>query len=691
MHDLLWTRQCQSTLYNVAQVDLCSEMNPQPVDVTVPLQVTNHPSQIVRTAQEDVVSWRELLSHETVLEQGVLSKDAQRGSTLFSRPLNLSSLQSKYHKSIIKHLSEMFVFWHGSIVLKLVTTLPYFVSTKIVFAYAPNGPNLDNLSPGALAGLQNSVILNPTSSAEVVLTVPFVVAGNWAPVNGASGRIIAKLLEPLVFSMDFSGGLPWTLLVSADPNDFAFRYIVPPPAEDDNADSGISSPAAGPTLSDRTLARSMSTRAEGPRVRVGSDWPLIQQPIAAPSITYETLMLVPRSRVEYVMQKVRGQFPTVEGATEFIADMFDIPTFTYSSYTPVSLPSPHSVYPYLTQIFILNAQTGTWFPHPQYKGPVQVCITAQATIMWLTVPPAAKTVFDALRPTLFIRPIPRDDPSKQLTDGVRWRFEGSHTSADNRSWHGFRVEDEHSVKFARGTYLISCAMAAWKQIDGRADYICGLLRQIDDCPPEVTHLALYTTMPPELAGTFNSWLTTSDNTAPPLEALKYSIAFSPNQSQLAFDGGRFSEPSTQKGVIWRLFKLFKGDETKWWAWLVRGLDVVVDALIGAFLGRSSVAYVVPIGDGSGFRVEAFGDYDREAISSYDGNVALEFIPQQPAETLIAGYSKTLDKRRHKLHLAFPHSDTSRTRSPPADVSGLVSRSASRTYRAKHPSSRRKWF
>lgn len=666
-------------------------MNPQPVDVTVPLQVTNHPSQIVRTAQEDVVSWRELLSHETVLEQGVLSKDAQRGSTLFSRPLNLSSLQSKYHKSIIKHLSEMFVFWHGSIVLKLVTTLPYFVSTKIVFAYAPNGPNLDNLSPGALAGLQNSVILNPTSSAEVVLTVPFVVAGNWAPVNGASGRIIAKLLEPLVFSMDFSGGLPWTLLVSADPNDFAFRYIVPPPAEDDNADSGISSPAAGPTLSDRTLARSMSTRAEGPRVRVGSDWPLIQQPIAAPSITYETLMLVPRSRVEYVMQKVRGQFPTVEGATEFIADMFDIPTFTYSSYTPVSLPSPHSVYPYLTQIFILNAQTGTWFPHPQYKGPVQVCITAQATIMWLTVPPAAKTVFDALRPTLFIRPIPRDDPSKQLTDGVRWRFEGSHTSADNRSWHGFRVEDEHSVKFARGTYLISCAMAAWKQIDGRADYICGLLRQIDDCPPEVTHLALYTTMPPELAGTFNSWLTTSDNTAPPLEALKYSIAFSPNQSQLAFDGGRFSEPSTQKGVIWRLFKLFKGDETKWWAWLVRGLDVVVDALIGAFLGRSSVAYVVPIGDGSGFRVEAFGDYDREAISSYDGNVALEFIPQQPAETLIAGYSKTLDKRRHKLHLGFPHSDTSRARSPPADVSGLVSRSASRTYRAKHPSSRRKWF
>lgn len=664
------------------------------IDTVAPLDTTNHPAKIVKTAQEDVVSWYDILTHETVIDQGVLSKDAQRGSTLFSRVLSPSTLQSKYHKSIIKHLSEMFAHWHGTIVLKLVTTLPYFVSTKIVFAYSPTGPNLDNLSPGALAGLQNSVILNPTTANQVILPVPFVVTGNWAPVSGSSGRVIAKLLEPLVFSMDFTGGLPWTLLVSADPNDFAFRYIIPPPAEDDGADSGTSSPTTGPTLSDRTLARSMSTRSGAPRTRNVPDWPLVQQPVAAPSIRYESMLLVPRSRVEYVMQKVRGQFPSVEGATNFVADMFDIPAFTYSSYSPLSLPHPSSLYPYLSQTFLLWSSGTGWYPQPAVASPCQWRVVSDAILLWLQVPETAYGVLDNLTPTLYFQAISHSKPVLATADKFDYLFVEKHQSSDGRYWHGFKRAPDTAVAPALGMTLMRCAMTAWSGVRGRAEYICDLLRQIDDCPPEVTHLALYTTMPPELAGAFNSWLTTSDNQSPPAKALCYSIAFSPNQSALAFNGGRFDGERNTKGVVWRLFKLFKGDETKWWAWLVKGLDVVVDALIGAFLGRATVSYIVPIGEGSGFRVEAVGDYDKTAITQYDGGLALEHIPQTPSLTLLEAFTEfpapSLSTRRFKKHSSKSHPATPQP-SAPSTPSPMVSRSASRVHRARHPSSKKRFF
>lgn len=600
---------------------------------TTQLSTTSHPSGIVPTANVDVVDWIEILSHETVLAQGVLDGKASRGDTLFTYPVSPLSLKSATHKSILMHLSELFSQWHGTIRFKLILTLPYFVATKIVFAYAPNPIKMENLSVGSLAGLQNSVILNPTNNTEVVLQVPFVSVNNWATTNGNTGSITAALLEPIVSSLELSGGLPWTLMVAGDPSTFRFRYIVPPPLPD--LQSGGSNPLSGPTLGDSTLAQSMSTSSgyvSGARSR--NNWPLVQQPQASLAMRYESMLLIPRSRVEYVMQKVRGQFPAApDGSTDQISNMFDVPGFTLSEYRPFNLPHPSVLYPYITQS-CLSTVYHTWQPDGNYPSPVCLSRLADASNIWLQVPENAFNLLETVRPSMYITVVFGSSPSNnlQFTTPALYTYTGN-LAANGKFYHGFTtgvvINWEHQP--------ITCILASWEKLSQRTDYILDALRQVDSCPSQITHMALYTTMPPELAGTFGKWLTTADNTSPPAECLHYSISFSPNQSQLAYNAGRFSDGASSRGIVWKLFKLFKGDETKWWAWLVKGLDVIVDALIGAFLGRADVPYVVPISQSSGFRVEAVGDYDPDIVSQYQERVQLEYIPQAKTTSLTRFY------------------------------------------------------
>lgn len=646
------------------------------------LDVTRTPSRIVPLAELDSVNWQDILSHEVVLTSGTLSSSAQVNTSLFTWVVSPSSFKSATQKSIIMHLSEMFVHWHGTICFKLVLTIPYFVATKIVFAYSPPPVPVENLSAATLAGLQNSVILNPVNNYEVVLKVPFISTQNWATTTGHTGSIAAKLLAPIVSSMQLAGGLPWTLMVSADTSDFKFRYIIPPPIGDN--EPGTSNPQRGPTLGDATLARSMSSSSGFSTSRAIPEWPLIRQPQAAPSIQYETLLLIPRSRVEFVMQKVRGQYPGASTPSQ-VSQMFDIPSFTYNSYDLTTLPSPYVLYPYLDQTFQMG-RGGHWFPdQASATQPVAFITSADANLIWFQVPQTALTVLDKLRPKLFAVFMLDDQPQGNMSQAL-FTYEGYYSNANGTHWHGYRAATQY--EYTWGQY--SRAAVSWMGTQSNVDLINSYLRQVDECPPEVTHMALYTTMPPELAATFNEWLTTADNTSPPARALHYSISFSPNQSTLAFNKGRFSPPAIEgRGIVWRLFKFFKGDETKWWAWLVKGLDIVVDALIGAFLGRANQPYVVPIGPGSGFRVEAVGDYDRELISSYSERVPLEVIPRMDTPRLVSVLSELYyEKSTRRQQSRSPH----RIRELMSkSLSRSMSRKNSPSYMAKHPPSRRSFF
>uniref|UniRef100_A0AB38ZJZ1 Capsid protein n=1 Tax=Crocidura shantungensis picorna-like virus 3 TaxID=3139523 RepID=A0AB38ZJZ1_9VIRU len=650
---------------------------------TTSLDVTRTPSRIVPLAELDTVNWQDLLSHEVVLTSGTLPSDASVNATLFTWVVSPSAFKSNTQKSIIMHLSEMFIHWHGTICFKLILTIPYFVATKIVFAYSPPPVPVENLSAATLAGLQNSVILNPVNNSEVVLRVPFISTQNWATTTGHTGSIAAKLLAPIVSSMQLAGGLPWTLMVSADISDFKFRYILPPPIGE--AEPGTSNPQRGPTLGDATIARSMSTSGYTSS-RTSKEWPLVRQSQAAPSVRYETLLLIPRSRVEFVMQKVRGQYPGSTSPSQ-VSQMFDIPAFTYNSYDVTSLPHPTTLYPYLDQNFIVSVG-GHWFPDSEnIVSPVAFNVAQEANTLWFQVPQSALNVLDKVKPGLFIVFMLDDTPQGSTTQAV-YTYEGVFSNPNGTYWHGFRATQAFNLQLT--TY--SRAAVSWLGNQSNVTLINSFLRQIDDCPPEVTHMALYTTMPPELAAAFNEWLTTADNTSPPARALHYSISFSPNQSTLAFNQGRFSQPALEgKGIVWRLFKFFKGDETKWWAWLVKGLDIIVDALIGAFLGRASQPYVVPIGAGSGFRVEAVGDYDKDLISAYTERIPLEVISRIDTPRLVSVLAELQAPLRRHLRSKSRLAPKIRELQSVSSPQRMTSRSASARYRAKHPSPRKSFF
>lgn len=522
---------------------------------------------------------------------------------------------------------------------ELVTSIPYFVATKIAFAFAPAPIEAERLHVSTLAGLQNSVIINPTNQASVELRIPFVSTMNWAPVDLSVGTIVARLLEPVVTSFPLTNGIPWTLLVSVDPANFQFRYVVPPHLPNSSEPSVTNLPSLG----EQMLAESMSTkraRMDGD-TRTAVEWPLVQQPQPSLRLKYESMLLIPRSRVEFVQQKVRGQFPTGYLGKEAVANMFDIPAFTLESYRNVVIPNIYSMYPYLTQRFLVNA----WYNDEPSEKDANVPVwyswrSAHGHDLWLQAPsneglPSQQKAAFTFRSIQFSPTAEFDYYGKEDLDGVTYH----HFYAD--------ISAASDALIKANWTACSMALACWVPSDTFVAALVDMLGQIDSCPAEVTHLALYTTMPPNVAAEFNAWLITADNTSPPMRAMSHCISFSPNQSALAYNAGRFAPQSSSRGIIWKLFKLFKGDETKWWAWLVKGLDIVVDALVGAFLGRSSVPYVVPIGAGSGFRVEAVGDYDPKLLTTQE-LAPLEYIPPSVTPSLTQ-FMMAKDAKLSKQH------------------------------------------
>lgn len=261
-------------------------------------------------------------------------------------------------------------------------------------------------------------------------------------------------------------------------------------------------------------------------------------------------------------------------------------------------------------------------------------------------------------------------------------------------WHHFSGGKNYDLS-NRG-WLMSMSLT-WVVDDHNEDSIVRSLENVNRAPEEVTHLALYSTMPPNIANDFLVWLYGDSNESPPAAALSYSLSFSPNQAGLAFNYGRFVDEPNAKGIVWHLFKLFKGDETKWWAWLVKGLDLVVDVLIATFVGRLGIGAVVPIGSNSGFRAEAVGLYDRELIRGYTDRVPLEYIPSAGTRSLVDVMAEIDNQNVQHTHLfaraarhlsaekATPIAPKSQSPSPGR------SRRSSRVHQAKHPSPKKKLF
>lgn len=725
-----------------------ADETPKLEDVTLGLNVTKAPSHSTHHADLDVIRWREILSHQTVLATGTIPKDAERGYTLFHFSVSPNSLVSQSTKSLLKHLSECFQQWNGTIVFELTVTIPSFVASKMVIAFVPSPTNPLQLDPTVLAGLQNSNICQASNSHRVELRVPFISEGNWLSVTAKTGTLIAKLLEAPVYGMDFAPGLPWVLMVRADPTDFNFRYITPPPQPNLPSTSGPTTSGGDPTMSDNVAAASYSTRGSNvkTRGRATKNYPLVRLPNPNTALEYQSMMLIPRARVEFVMQKVRGQYPSSspDEASTAVLRMFDASTPTLSNVECLEPPSLETLFPYLCNGFVWRSMNSSKSSNDseaaitQWRdnSSVPLCVWSYRqdseyrigkVFVWLPQGVYENAWFN---PSLTVWFTP--DPSI-LPTLLRLQIEQVVSEPDPATGatrycvmlttNG--VYRSNNQTLVAQTYFSPRAAMCWAATYPSADDICDKLRQIDAAPSEVTHLALYTTMPPQLASEFCRWLTTADNSSPPAAALYYTITFSPNQSNLLLTDGRMLEDGSlaARGIVWKLFKLFKGDENAWWAWLVKGLDIVVDALIGAFLGRQDLALAVDCSAGSGFRAEAMGDFSPEKLQEQQTYTpALELYPRVRLMTAVecmledfvqdgdVGQRHTFrfwkNRQRSRSSSALPDPTMEQTGPTPgpsqlprapsdADIpsqrqtaqspSPAQSRRRSRVHRAKHPS------
>lgn len=654
------------------------------VPTTVPFPVPSAESHIVEHAQLDVNRWRSILSHKVVLEQGMILATASRGDVLFRIDLSPLMLKTRRTKSIVCHLAEMFSAWNGTLVFELVMTIPIFVVTKIVMAYLPQPRIADEFSVEELAGLQNSLVVNPQNAHSAILRCPFIADGNWLSTTRSTGTLVAALLENLVFSMEFNqGGIPWTLFVAADPNDFNFRYLIPPSTSvaPDSGQDGV------PSVLD-TMTALVSSTSNNHTVRAAGDAPLVRPSTASMGRVLNTMMLIPRTRVEYVMQKVRGQFSD-GGNPTVIADMFDCPFNTLSTYESNGI-TPDAVYPYINRKihvhFFESDADDPGFPN-NYEDPV-VCARsgAKMTSIFLVVSPdqAGKfaSYYGKLRAYIAVpgydtwygatsgsKAIPVFVLKREISRGSRWYHQW------NNQTSGMSGPGYNGAGGVRDGLLMSFVPST------NVDTIVAALRAVDDAPQEVTHLALYTTLPSDQAKVLTEWLITADNTSPPLFCEYNSISFSCNQAPLAYANSRLVDEPSSRGIVWRLFKLFHGDETKWWAWLVRGLDIVVDFLIGNFLGRDATQ-VVDISADSGFRWEAVGPFKPELVKP-TSRVRLPQIamPREQFQT-VQQASLAIDVGDN------PDPTPQFTRS--ATSKSPVSRMKSRSHQARHPS-KKHWF
>lgn len=649
----------------------------------VPFPVPTADSHIVEHAQLDVNRWRSILSHRVVLEQGMIPANANRGDVLFQLDVSPQALKSQRAKSIICHLGEMFSAWNGTVVFELVMTIPIFVVTKIVLAFVPLPRLPDEFSVEELAGLQNSLVVNPQNQHSAILRCPFIADGNWLSTTRATGSLVARLLENLVFSMDFNGnGIPWTLFVWADPTDFNFRYIIPPSLTV-AVDSGVE---GQPSMLDNITALVSSTNPGPSYARVGVEAPLVRSLAAATGRQWNSMMLIPRSRVEYLMQKVRGQF-TSSGNPTVISDMFDSPVSTLSTYNPLGM-TPDARYPYINRpVWVRSFEKDVTNPYPPAGMTDPVLMNVVGTVckwFYFLVTKEQRMGLDGYEGKLqayIIVPgytqhngaTANDTSLPTYTYELTFMWEG-------RFYDRWQIVENGLVgPYYVGSGLRQGVLMMFKP-QSSADQIVSVLRQVDSAPTEVTHLALYTTLETGQAQQLTEWLTTADNSSPPEYCGYHSISFSCNQAQLAYASSRLVEQESGRGIVWRLFKLFNGDETTWWSWLVRGLDVAVDLLIANFLGRDSTQ-VVDISGSSGFRWEAVGPFKPELVKP-TARVRLPPIPQAAPYKTLFDVARSFDET--------PAYTPVRSVSRVTQSKSPVSRRASRSHQARHPS-KKHWF
>lgn len=568
---------------------------------SVPLRLahTTGRADIGRLASQEVVTFQEMLSMETIVATGELSPETTAGSFLYVTAVSPQNLQSK-QQSRISYVSKLFQQWHGALVFRLYVTKAIFQQTKLLMSYLPGVIPSDAMSYGIdqLIAAQVHVVVNPSNDSEACVEVPFISGQNWISTNGSTGTFVVVTMQPIVVTQASNSTIPWTLCVSSSMRDpLTFRYAIMPP-------TSLDDPTTSTPANRRYLGQLYATTSSRRNRRVGSFMKL-------PASSALTVLSADGGEPIAVNYAIPIEFSLIDPAVfaQKIAMLSVSPPF---SFVGSAASSRLFIQNYLPQIGVvrgplqgdaLTTSSGFWFTSnlsktggvygvsayvapptndPEYRFTIQMpsAEVAQRSIGAAVGAVVALISGEEATPTILwfqVRAGPADD---QVTLVATDPDGGSNARGIKTGTVWSWCTD---CRYTQPEYP---SLAAPLDLPKAINETITRARQTGIS----THFMIYCAGTALQAQRLQSYLMDTNLNYPPAMVNAMRISFSASQSPRAF--ARIDDET--RGIAMWLFNLFSGDSDSPWAKIARVADYFIEFVMPLVLTYDGVATIAPL-------------------------------------------------------------------------------------------------
>lgn len=618
---------------------------------SVPLRLahTTGRSDIGRLASQEVVTFQEMLSMETIVATGELSPETTAGSFLYVTAVSPQNLQSK-QQSRIAYVSKLFQQWHGALVFRLYVTKAIFQQTKLLMSYLPGVIPSEAMSYGIdqLIAAQVHVVVNPSNDSEACVEVPFISGQNWISTNGSTGTFVVVTMQPIVVTQASNSTIPWTLCVSSSMRDpLTFRYAIMPP-------TSLDDPTANTPANRRYLGQLYATTSSRKNRTAGS------------------FMRLPASSELTVLSADGGELIPVNYAIPIEFSLIDPGVFA-QKISMVSLSPPFS--------FVGSAASSRLFLQnylPQIgvvRGAIQGDVLTSSKGFWYTsnfsrvngtwgvdayvAPPSGDLEyrFTVQLPNAEIATI-----SQGARVGAVVALLDGETATPTIVWFTVRAgpredqitlvgTDPQNSTYVRGIKLGT--VWTWCSDCGYSQPQYPSLSNDLDLPKAIyeaitrarqlnvsTHFMIYCTGTALQAQRLRDYLMDSTLSQPPPMVNALRVSFSASQSPRAF--ARIDDET--RGIAMWLFDLFSGDSNSPWAKIARIADYFLEFVLPLVFTYDGTSTIAEIGEDWNCNFLS----DSESVSPIPRNVVTQFqedpIYSGSDSVSMADQVKTLERK-----------------------------------------------
>jgi len=160
------------------------------------------------------MSVTDMVSQPNTIATFVIQPTATAGTVIFSH-YNSPSTNS-LNTSRLNYLSNLFLYWRGTIDYQFVWTKTILIQTKIMLVFVPGAlPTTPAPTLAQVTQYRHRVIINPANEEVTTFSVPFVSTRPFLEMNEGTGMVYAIIWQPLVISVGDANTLPVTVLQSA--------------------------------------------------------------------------------------------------------------------------------------------------------------------------------------------------------------------------------------------------------------------------------------------------------------------------------------------------------------------------------------------------------------------------------------------------------------------------------------------